>query len=401
MNKKKSAIFDLNVLPRYWLRSILVFAVFLVGVLHSAYLLRLGGLERLDEIVNDYRWLSVMPSDLPSSPTAFSYQTTGIKQRYAGTFNQLKAVSSWLDRRIRIAPDFAMTYELLQLCACLLLFMWGSRKVSHLSLLVWSVGISWLLLVINFQLHRRYSWGLPIASSMLICWAVAAMALGSLILDRIRTQLAAFLGVYVPPELVAKMLSNPMSFSTAARTQEMTVMFCDLRNFTQLSETMEPLQLQLFLSQVLGRFSQIIQKNQGTVDKYIGDCVMAFWGAPDDVPQHAEMALRTVLQIQAEVEKMNARSRMLGGVQIAVSMGVNTGHMCVGDMGSEARRSYTVIGDAVNMAAHLQDMAEAYGVTALAGQATRRILPHWAWREFPDAQIRGKKLPESVFSPVL
>jgi adenylate cyclase len=401
MKKNKRGFIDLKFLPRFWFRTGVVFAVFLLGVLHSTYLLRLGGLERLDEIVNDYRWLSVMPSDLPSSPTAFSYQSTGIKQRYAGTFNQLKAVSSWLDRRIRIAPDFAMTYELLQLCFCLLLFMWGSRRVSHLSLLVWSVGMSWLLLAINFQLHRRYSWGLPVASTLMICWTVATMAFVAVILARIRSQLAAFLGAYVPPELVAKMLADPMAFSTAARTQEMTVMFCDLRNFSQLSETMEPLQLQLFLSQVLGRFSAIIQKNQGTVDKYIGDCVMAFWGAPEDVPQHAEMALRTVLQIQAEVEKMNERSRMLGGVQIAVSIGVNTGHMCVGDMGSEARRTYTVIGDAVNVAARLQDMAEAHGVSALVGQATRRILPHWAWREFPNAQIRGKKLPESVFSPVL
>jgi adenylate cyclase len=401
MKKIKWTWLGWDVLPRHWLRSLFIFAVFLFGVLHSTYLLRLGALDRTDEIVNDYRWLSVMPSDLPAKAGMFSYTSTGVKQRYAGAFTQLKSVSQWLDTQVHIAPDFAMSYELLSLCFCLSIFLFTSWRLSNLATLVLSMSMGLLLVLLNFQLHWRYSWGLPLASAVALCLAAWAAAFFDLLIERARQRLAKALGAYVPPELVAKMLADPRHFSTVARMQDMTVMFCDLRNFTHFSENMEPLQVQLFLSQLLGRFSEIIQNNRGTVDKYMGDCVMAFWGAPHDVSNHAEMALRTVLQIHAEVDKINLRRHASGAAQIQVSIGVNTGQMCVGDMGSEARRSYTVIGDVVNTAARLQDLAESLQVTALVGHATQKLLPQWAWREFAGVQLRGKRQPESIYSPVL
>src|SRR5207253_10469855 len=154
-------------------------------------------------------------------------------------------------------------------------------------------------------------------------------------------ELASLFGTYVPPQLVNEMVKDPASYSMKAASKELTVMFCDMRGFTRMSEQMEPTQLQELLNAVFSRLTDIIRANRGTIDKYMGDCVMAFWGAPVETPLHAELAVKSAIEMSQAVRAINAEHRARGMPESGVGTGINTGIMCVGDMGSDIRRSYT------------------------------------------------------------
>jgi len=149
---------------------------------------------------------------------------------------------------------------------------------------------------------------------------------------------------------VDEMIKDPDAYSMKATNRELTVMFCDMRGFTKMSETMEPTQLQELLTGVFSNLTSLIRSNKGTIDKYMGDCVMAFWGAPVETSQHAFLAVKSAMEMAHAVRGINQEHRTKGLPEIGIGIGLNTGTMCVGDMGSNIRRAYTVIGDAVNLA---------------------------------------------------
>ena len=152
-----------------------------------------------------------------------------------------------------------------------------------------------------------------------------------------------------------KCFLSHLDHTMKALNKELTVMFCDLRGFTQMAENLEPAQLQHMLNDVFGRLTQLIVDRRGTVDKYMGDCVMAFWGAPVSMSNHAELAVLTALEITKTIKLINQEHRAMGLPVVKLGIGINTGQMCVGDMGSFMRRSYTVVGDAVNVASRLEE----------------------------------------------
>jgi adenylate cyclase len=176
-------------------------------------------------------------------------------------------------------------------------------------------------------------------------------------------------------------------------------MFCDMRGFTQLSEKMEPTQLQALLNSVFSRLTDIIRSNRGTIDKYMGDCVMAFWGAPVESPNHASLAVKTALEMANEVRKINEEHRAKGIPEIGVGIGLNTGMMCVGDMGSAVRRSYTVIGDSVNLGSRLEGLSKTYGVDIVVSESTRKQSADFAWQELDKVRVKGKEQAVAIFWP--
>ena len=177
-------------------------------------------------------------------------------------------------------------------------------------------------------------------------------------------------------------------------------MFCDMRGFTSMSERMEPTQLQELLNALFSRLTEIIRANRGTIDKYMGDCVMAFWGAPVETPMHAELAVKTALQITMAVRAINQEHRAQGIPDIGVGIGLNTGTMCVGDMGSDVRRSYTVIGDAVNLGSRLEGLCKVYGVDIVASESTRQQARGFSWLELDRVRVKGKEQAVAIFHPL-
>jgi adenylate cyclase len=336
-----------------------------------------------------------------TAPGLLDLRVTPVGETYPGVESHANVISGFLDGQIFVKPDYAIGFEVVililsGLALAFLLPLLSAPKAVALSVLVVAA-----LVGINFWLYLGYGLVLPLASAL--ATAVTAFALnmsyGYFVESRSKRQLADLFGTYVPPELVDEMVKDAGTYSMKATTKELTVMFCDMRGFTQMSETMEPTQLQALLNMVFSRLTDHIRSNRGTIDKYMGDCVMAFWGAPVDTPDHASLAIKTALEMSAAIRDLNAEHRTKGLPEIAIGIGLNTGTMCVGDMGSDIRRSYTVIGDAVNLGSRLEGLSKTYGVDIVVSESTRKQASQFAWQELDKVRVKGKDKPVGIFWP--
>ena len=182
---------------------------------------------------------------------------------------------------------------------------------------------------------------------------------------RSRRQLKAVFGQYVPPEIVDEMSRNPdEEFSVEGESREMSVLFCDIRSFTTISESLAADELKQLLNHFFTPMTRIIFEKRGTIDKYVGDMIMAFWGAPVQDPLHRQHAVEAALAMLDQVVEMQPEFSERNWPEVNIGIGINTGMMNVGDMGSEYRRAYTVIGDAVNLGSRLEGLTKYYGVQA-------------------------------------
>ena len=336
-----------------------------------------------------------------TAPGLLDLRVTPVGETYPGVETHANVISGFLDGKIFVKPDYAIGFEVVililsGLALALLLPLLSAPKAVALSLLV--IGA---LVGLNFWLYLGSGLVLPLASALVT--AVTAFALnmsyGYFVESKSKRQLANLFGTYVPPELVDEMVKDAGSYSMKATTKELTVMFCDMRGFTQMSETMEPTQLQALLNAVFSRLTDQIRSNRGTIDKYMGDCVMAFWGAPVDTPDHASLAVKTALEMAVAIRALNEEHRAKALPEIGIGIGLNTGTMCVGDMGSDIRRSYTVIGDSVNLGSRLEGLSKTYGVDIVVSESTRRLAPEFAWQELDKVRVKGKDNAVSIFWP--
>lgn len=337
-----------------------------------------------------------------TSPGLLDLRATPVGQIYPGVESHANLISGLLDRHLLVRPDYASGYEVLVLLSVGLALAWLLPRLSA-GAAVW-VSLASLLLVcsLNFALYRAHGLVLPLASALLMILLAFGvnMSYGYLVESRAKRRLANVFGTYVPPELVDQMLRTPDLYSMRAASRELTVMFCDMRGFTQLSEGLEPEAVQTLLNQLFSRLTVCIRRHQGTIDKYIGDCVMAFWGAPVTLPDHAALAVRAAQDMVAEVARFNQERQAQGLPGVSIGIGLNTGLMRVGDMGSDLRRSYTVIGDAVNLASRLEGLSRLYGVSVIAGEATRQQATDVAlWQTLDLVRVKGKGEPVQIHTP--
>jgi adenylate cyclase len=208
-------------------------------------------------------------------------------------------------------------------------------------------------------------------------------------------------GEYVAPEQVARMAEDPQAYNMDGESRELTVMFVDVRGFTTISEGLSPRELREYINLYLTAMSEDIRSShQGTLDKYIGDAVMAFWGAPVHFPDHASRAVATSLLMQESAARLNRDFLARGWPELRIGIGLNTGLMHVGDMGSAIRRAYTVMGDAVNLGSRLEGITKVYGVGIAVGEATRAAAPEFAYRELDLVRVKGKNEPVAIFEPL-
>ena len=337
-----------------------------------------------------------------TAPGLLDLRITPISETYPGVETHANLISGLLDGSIRVKPDFSMGYEVAMLLVAGLLLAIGLPMLSAVRAVVLSLAVISAMVAINFGLYFGAGLVLPLAASLVM--AVTAFALnmsyGYFVESRSKRELANLFGTYVPPELVDEMVKDPDHYSMKAANRELTVMFCDMRGFTKMSETMEPVQLQELLTGVFTRLTALIRVNRGTIDKYMGDCVMAFWGAPVESEQHAHLAVKSAMEMANAVREINIEHRGKGLPDIGIGIGLNTGSMCVGDMGSNVRRAYTVIGDAVNLGSRLEGLSKAYGVDIVVSEATKKQAPNFAWQELDRVRVKGKEQAVTIFWPV-
>jgi adenylate cyclase len=327
---------------------------------------------------------------------------TPVSKTHPGVEVHAHLLSGLLDGTIATSPSYAMGYEvsLLLLVAVVLALVLPklSASVSVLFTLLSLAG----LVVFNWLAYTKAALVLPLSTALLLAATLYFVHLtyAYFIESRAKRQITQLFGTYVPPELVDEMARNPGQYSLTAQSKEMTVMFCDIRDFTRLSETMSPTQLSELINQVFSAVTEVVQAYRGTLDKYLGDAVMAFWGAPVDAPNHAELAVQAALAIKPAIQALNKRNQSLNLPKISLGVGVNTGTMFVGDMGSKVRRAYTVVGDAVNLASRMEGLTRVYGVEVICGEKTRQLASTINWRELDTVKVKGKLESVILFEPL-
>ena len=329
-----------------------------------------------------------------TAPGLMDLRATPVGEVYPGVEVHANLLSGMLDGRIAVRPDYAAGYEVALLLALGLVLILGLPLLPVAASLGLGLALLAGILALDFSLYLGAGLAMPLATALVLTLTALAvnMALGYFVESRAKRELAQQFATYVPPELVRQMLRNPERYGMQARAEELTVMFCDLRGFTSLSETMEPLALQALLNDVLSRLTHVIRAHQGTIDKYMGDCVMAFWGAPVAQPDHARLAVDAAVAMSAAMRQLNAERAARGEPALAVGIGLNTGVMSVGNMGSDLRRAYTVVGDAVNLASRLESLSRVYQVDIVASQATvdHAAAGQHLWQELDRVRVKGK-----------
>ncbi len=205
---------------------------------------------------------------------------------------------------------------------------------------------------------------------------------------------------YVAPDVVKSLLKNPKALSLTGEQKELTVLFVDIRGFTSISENMDSMTLGKFMNEYLTQMSRIIMENKGTVDKFIGDAIMAFWGAPNDDANHAEKAVHTALLMKAHLKKINQDFKNRNMPEIAIGIGINSGIMSVGNFGSQDRFDYTVMGDNVNLASRLEGVNKTYGTTILISEATKeKIKNQFSLQYIDKVMVKGRKKSIQIYEP--
>ena len=337
-----------------------------------------------------------------TAPGLLDLRVTPVGETYPGVETHANVISGFLDGKVFVRPDYALGFEVVILILSGLTLAFALPLLSAPKAVAASVLIIGSLVGLNFWLYLAGGLVLPLASALVMALMAFAlnMSYGYFVESKSKRDLANLFGTYVPPELVDEMVKDASSYSMKATTKELTVMFCDMRGFTQMSETMEPTQLQALLNTVFSRLTDQIRANRGTIDKYMGDCVMAFWGAPVDTPDHASLAVKTALEMASAIRSLNEEHRAKGLPEIGIGIGLNTGTMCVGDMGSDVRRSYTVIGDSVNLGSRLEGLSKTYGVDIVVSESTRKLAPDFAWHELDKVRVKGKDVAVTIFWPL-
>jgi adenylate cyclase len=337
-----------------------------------------------------------------SAPGLFDLRSTPVQSKYPGVEIQANLIAGILDQDIKQMPAYILGVEFVNLLALGLLIAFLMPLLTPLWAIVATVAFTAVSVSLNYYIWERANIVLPVASViiMILAMFLLNMSYGFLIEKRRKDQITNLFGQYVPPELVDEMSNDPRAYSHEAEDREMTVLFSDVRGFTTLSEGLSPRELSQLMNEYLTSLTSIIHQKRGTIDKYMGDAIMAFWGAPVHDPDHARHALEAGL---AMIEKMYALQddfEKRGWPKLRIGVGINTGEMSVGNMGSKFRTAYTVIGDAVNLASRLEGLTKQYEVDLLVGEDTRNALPDYVFRELDRVRVKGKKEPVAVYEPL-
>lgn len=337
-----------------------------------------------------------------TAPGLLDLRSTPVNPAYPGVEVHANVISSMLDGQFKLRPEYSQG----------LLFITVLTVGLVLSLLMPILSASWSLLVallvlassiaVNSLLYFQAGLVLPVAVVLLLVLAIFMfdVAYGYLAESRSKKQMVNLFGEYVAPELVSEMAANPTQYSMEGESRELTVLFSDVRGFTTISESLQPNELREYINEYLTVMSEIIRAHRGTLDKYIGDAIMAFWGAPIADAEHAELATKAAIAMQEEAVKLNQRLLARSWPTLAIGVGVNTGNMRVGDMGSKIRRAYTVMGDAVNLGSRLEGITKTYGVGVIVGPQTQVAVPAIAFQELDAVRVKGKNEPVSIYAPL-
>ncbi|ELX10053.1 adenylate cyclase 1 [Janthinobacterium sp. HH01] len=339
-----------------------------------------------------------------TAPGLVDLRATPVNPEYPGVEIHANIIKSILDMRFKSRPDWAGAIEGIVILLVGLALSLALAALSPLRTILLGALVLGAAVGVNYYAYSELNLIFNLAMPLIVIFAVFVLnvAWGYFFEVRKGQALVSRFGEYVAPELVAEMADDPEKYNMDGESRELTVLFVDVRGFTTISEGLTPKQLREYINLYLTAMSEDIRdSHRGTLDKYIGDAVMAFWGAPVAFADHASRAVATSLLMQASAHRLNDDFVARGWPPLKIGIGLNSGLMHVGDMGSKIRRAYTVMGDAVNLGSRLEGITKVYGVGIAVGEATRAAAPEFAYRELDLVRVKGKNEPVAIFEPIV
>jgi adenylate cyclase len=329
-------------------------------------------------------------------------RSTPVREDFPGVEVHANLISGFLDQKIMHKPDLVLAISVLTI---LLIGVPFSLLLPRLSALTSTASVAVVLVIvvaINLYSWKAQEYVLNIAApvTMLGLLYLLNMAWGFFMETRTKRLITGLFGTYVPKELVDQMSKNPEEYSMRGESREMTVLFSDVRDFTSISEGLTPEGLKDMMNTYLTAMTEVIQERRGTIDKYIGDLVMAFWGAPVADPDHAVHGVEAALLMQKRIRSLDEDFVKRGWPILHAGVGLNCGEMSVGDMGSKFRRAYTVMGDAVNLGSRLEGLTKEYGVGILVSENIVKAAQGFVYREVDFVAVKGRTAGIPIFEPL-
>lgn len=337
-----------------------------------------------------------------SSAGLMDLRATPVNAAFPGVEIHALALASLLDQTFLTTPIHAQDWEFASLMLVALVGIFGLRRLSPAKSVAMTLGLTLFLLSMTEWFRISYGWIMPVATPLLFLASLFVLytVWGYWHEMHKKRQFLALFSQYVPPKLVEHMSSNPGQYSMEPKQAELTILFSDVRGFTSISEQLSPDDLRDYINQYLTSMSQCIANAEGTLDKFIGDAVMAFWGAPVEQNRHAQLAVTAALNMLDASQTLSKRFVARGWPAITVGIGLNSGEVRVGDMGSSTRRAYTVMGDAVNLSSRIEGLTKRYGVGLLVSESTMAQVPNQHWLMLDQVRVKGKEIPVRIFTPI-
>ncbi|MBU8875729.1 adenylate/guanylate cyclase domain-containing protein [Reyranella sp. MMS21-HV4-11] len=333
-------------------------------------------------------------------------RNTPVQDAVPGVELHAQLAEQMLEQKFLARPDYADGAEFLYLAIIGLLLVvllprLSAGKMAVVATIFIGIGLAvpWIAYS-NYQLLFDPIYP-PVTFAAIY---VGGTALAFMRTERERAEIRGAFGMYLSPDLVEQLARNPSLLQLGGEQREITVMFTDVRGFTTISEQFDPQGLTRFMNRFLTPMTDLILGLKGTIDKYMGDAIMAFWNAPLPVERHAARACDAALAMQARLAELNeewkAEAIAEGRKHIPVNIGVglNTGPASVGNFGSTQRFTYSCLGDDVNLASRLEGQCKTYGVGIIIGRKTREAVEDYATAEIDLITVKGKTEPERVFA---
>jgi adenylate cyclase len=328
--------------------------------------------------------------------------STPLRERELGVVVHAQAIEQMILGRHLLRPDWAPGLErvlvlVLGIGLALLLPRFGAARGAVLVFVAIGAMVagSWLAFS-RWQYLLDPTW--PVLTAGLVYVLQTAMIFYRE--ERRRAYIHSAFDRYLSPEMVKRIAADPDSLELGGEEREMTVLFCDVRNFSGISERLTPKQLISFLIDLLTPLCDVLLARRATIDKFIGDAIVAFWNAPLDDPDQHRNAGRAALEMSARLKELNAAQSCKAGSdwpgEVRLGIGLNFGTCCVGNMGSAQRLSYSLIGDTVNLASRIEGLTKQYGVEIAMGEALSEKLPDFAQLEIDLVQVVGRAAPEPI-----
>ena len=315
-------------------------------------------------------------------------------------------IESVLTNQFLNRPEFVdaaeMAIALLTGLIMIVLVPWVGARWALVFFLTVSIGAgagSWLL----YTEHRMIVDAAYGVTAVLIIY-VTLTYMGYASEEAQRRQTRDAFSKYLSPAMVEQVVEDPTLLTLGGSTRDMTLLFCDVRGFTSISELFDAEGLTVLINKLLTPLTDIILAKNGTIDKYMGDCIMAFWNAPMDDPKHAEDGCRSALEMVAAMAPLNARLEQEAKdegrkhLDLKVGLGLNSGDAVVGNMGTAQRMDYSVLGDTVNTAARLEGQSKTYGTDIVIGPSTYQQVQEFAIIELDNIQVKGKTVGLQIYA---